>query len=28
LKCYEIYLDGDDVMLEKPEPEEPTWRIE
>jgi nitrite reductase/ring-hydroxylating ferredoxin subunit len=27
LKCYDIYLDGDDVMLEKPEPEEPTWRI-
>jgi len=27
LKTYEIYLDGDDVMLEKPEPEEPTWTI-
>ena len=25
LKTYEIYLDGDDVMLEKPEPEQPKW---
>lgn len=28
LKTYQIYLDGDDVMLEKPEPIEPTWSIE
>jgi nitrite reductase/ring-hydroxylating ferredoxin subunit len=27
LKTYEVYLDGDDVMLEKPEPVEPTWTI-
>lgn len=25
LKTYQIYLDGDDVMLEVPEEEEPTW---
>lgn len=25
LKTYEVYLDGDDVMLEKPEPEIPAW---
>ncbi|MDB5035707.1 MAG: hcaC [Chlorobi bacterium] len=27
LKTYEIYLDGESVMLEKPEPVEPTWTI-
>ncbi len=28
LKTYDIYLDGENVMLEKPEPEEPTWMID
>ncbi|HVZ40878.1 MAG TPA: Rieske (2Fe-2S) protein [Candidatus Kapabacteria bacterium] len=27
LKTYDIYLDGENVMLERPEPEEPTWTI-
>jgi NAD(P)H-dependent nitrite reductase small subunit len=27
LKTYEVYRDGDHVMLEKPEPVEPTWTI-
>lgn len=27
LKTYEIFLDGENVMLERPEPEEPTWSI-
>ena len=27
LKTYQVYRDGDDVMLEKPEPVEPTWTI-
>jgi len=27
LKTYQVYRDGDDVMLEKPEPVEPTWKI-
>ncbi len=27
LKTYEIFLEGEDVIIEKPEPEEPTWRI-
>ncbi len=27
LKTYEVFLDGESVMLERPEPEEPTWTI-
>ncbi len=27
LRTYEVYCDGDEVMLEKPEPELPTWMM-